>query len=114
MIFLQEFIEENRLDPSYKVFVILMQPLETLKRYTVFMHKYLRTKTYLERNDPHLWEKLRKYLIDLRGGSSTEAACGDTGRIGSQSNAISPGTNRQSGNEESKNATVKTVDENSV
>ncbi len=47
-----------------------MQPLESLKRYTVYMHKYLRTKTYLEYDDPELWDKLTKYLTDLRNKST--------------------------------------------
>ncbi len=61
-----EFSEENRLDPAYKVFFILMQPLASLKRYTVYMHRYLRTRTYLEHTDPNLWEKLSQYMNDLR------------------------------------------------
>lgn len=76
--FSQEFIEENRLDPAYKVFVILMQPQNTLQRQTVFINKYLRTKTYLEHNDPDLWEKLRKCLADLRG-ESAEVKNADSG-----------------------------------
>ena len=40
-------MEENRIDPAYKLFVILMQPQGTLKRYMEYMDKYFRSKTYL-------------------------------------------------------------------
>lgn len=49
-----------------------MQPLESLKRYTVYMHKYLRTKTYLEHNDPDLLDKLAKHLGDLQSESTQQ------------------------------------------
>ena len=59
------FMEENKKDQAYKLFVILMQPQETLKRYTAFMDKYFTRKTYLEKDDPELWDKLVKYLKEL-------------------------------------------------
>ena len=59
-------MEENRIDPAYKLFVILMQPQATLKRHTAYMDKYFRSKTYLHKNDPHLWKKLTKYLTEVK------------------------------------------------
>ena len=60
------FMEENRKDTAFKLFVILMQPQETLKRYTAYMDNYFTTKTYLKKDDPELWNKLVKYLKELK------------------------------------------------
>ena len=59
-------MEENRIDPAYKLFVILMQPQETLKNYTAYMDKYFRSKTYLQKDDPQLWMKITKYLTEVK------------------------------------------------
>ena len=59
-------MEENRKDAAFKLFVILMQPQETLKRYTAYMDKYFTSKTYLTKDDPELWNKLIKYLKELQ------------------------------------------------
>ena len=59
-------MEENSKDPAYKLFVILMQQQETLKHYTAYMDKYFRNKTYLKRDDPHLWSKLTNYLREVK------------------------------------------------
>ena len=59
-------MEENRKDPAFKIFVILMQPIETLKNYTSYMDKYFTRKTYLNKDDPDLCKKLAKYLKELK------------------------------------------------
>ena len=59
-------MEENKRDPAFKLFVILMQPHETLKGYTAYMEKYFRSKTYLTKDDPELWNKLIKHINELR------------------------------------------------
>ena len=43
----------------------MMEPRETLKRYTAYMDKYFRSKTYLNKDDPQLWTKLITYLRDI-------------------------------------------------
>ena len=53
-------------DPVSKLFVILMQPQETLKRCTAYMDKYFRRETYLTKDDPDLWIKLIRYLKELQ------------------------------------------------
>ena len=59
-------VEESNKNPAYKLFVILMQPQETLTRYTAYMDKYFRSKTYLHKDDPKLWTKLKKYLTEVK------------------------------------------------
>ena len=59
-------MEENKRDPAFKLFVILMQPQKTLKGYTAYMDKYFRSKTYLTKDDPELWKKLINYLGELK------------------------------------------------
>ena len=59
-------MEENRKDPAFKLFVILMQPQETLKRYTAYMDNFFTSKTYLNKDDPDLCNKLIKYLKELQ------------------------------------------------
>ena len=60
------FMEESSKDPAFKLFVILMQPKETLKRYTAYMDQYFTRKTYLKKDDPELSNKLIKHLKKLR------------------------------------------------
>ncbi len=62
----QECVEESKKDPMYKLFVILMQPLETLQNCTEYMEQYFRNKTFLDRNDPQLTGKLVEYLRELQ------------------------------------------------
>ena len=59
-------MEENRIDPAYKLFVILMQPQATLKHYTAHMDMHFRSKTYPHKDDPHLWNKLTKCLTEVK------------------------------------------------
>ena len=59
-------MEGNRKDPPYKLFVILIEPQVTLTHYTAYMDKYFRSKTYLHKDDPNLWTKLTKYLIEVK------------------------------------------------
>ena len=66
----QEFnlcLVEHNNDEAFKLFVTFMQPVEQLKRLTPAMDIFLKTTTYLERHDPQLLDKLKGYLVKLRG-----------------------------------------------
>ena len=65
ILLFQQCMERNRIDPAYKLFVILIEPEETLKRFMANMDKYFRSKTYLLKDDPHLWTKLTKYRLKM-------------------------------------------------
>ncbi len=54
--------EHDKLDPSFRLFVILMQPKETLKNCTVYMENFFRNINYLEWDDQILWVKLDQQL----------------------------------------------------
>ncbi len=62
----EECMEEAKKDPRYKLFVIMMQPHETLENCTDYMNKYFRQKTYLDKDDPNLYEKLVEGLKELQ------------------------------------------------
>ncbi len=53
---------KNRRDPTYTLYVILMQPRESLHNLTPYMKKFFRNNTYLERDDKDLWTKLDKCI----------------------------------------------------
>ena len=59
--FEQCFIE-NMNDPAFKLFLIMMQPADTLEHLTEYMTSFISQKTYLERDDPDLIEKISDYL----------------------------------------------------
>ncbi len=60
----EECMEECRKDSNYRLLVILMQPVEILQKekLTSYMKAFLRSKTYLERKDSKLWDKLEELL----------------------------------------------------
>ena len=49
-------------DPAFKLFVIMMQPVENLKKASEYMESFFTHKTYLERGDPELFRKIGDYL----------------------------------------------------
>ena len=53
---------EHMKDPAFKLFVILMQPAEQLHGTSEYMKSFFESKTYLERDDPKLYEKIGNYL----------------------------------------------------
>ena len=64
-IFNSCLVEHNN-DNAFKLFVILMQPIEEL-HLTPEMDRFLNTTAYLERHDPQLVEKLKDHLAHLQG-----------------------------------------------
>ena len=53
---------ENMKDPAFKLFVVLMQPADTLNITNEYMNSFLTKKTYLERDDPKLFKRIAEYL----------------------------------------------------
>ena len=53
---------ENMKDPAFRLFVILMEPVENLENISEYMKSFFEKKTYLLRNDPQLFQKIREYL----------------------------------------------------
>ena len=49
-------------DPSFKLFIIVMEPVGILTDMTPNMKKVLKEQTYLELQDPDLFTKLSRYL----------------------------------------------------
>ena len=59
--FEQCYMEQMK-DPAFKLFVIMMQPVENLEYISVYMESLFSHKTYLTRNDPNLFPKIANYL----------------------------------------------------
>ena len=59
--FEQCYMEHLR-DPAFKLFVIMMQPAETLENTSTYMDSFFDQKTYLEINDGKLFRKISNYL----------------------------------------------------
>ncbi len=59
-------MEESSKDPAYKLLVVMMQSKDSLKHYTAYMDKYFRSKTFLNRDDPKLLDKIKKYLTEVK------------------------------------------------
>ena len=57
---------ENMKDPEFNLFVILMQPANTLENISPYIQTFFDTKTYLEVNDPKLFPKLAIHLENAR------------------------------------------------
>ena len=53
---------EHMKDPAFKLFVIMMEPVEELKGTSQYMKSFFESKTFLERNDPKLFNKIGNYL----------------------------------------------------
>ena len=60
--FEQCYIEHMK-DPAFKLFVIMMQPIEQLNGTSEYMKSFFDNKTYLERDDPKLYQKIGEYLL---------------------------------------------------
>ena len=57
---------EHMKDPAFKLFVIMMQPVEELNRTSEYMKNFFYSKTYLDRDDPKLYEKIGDYLSRVK------------------------------------------------
>ena len=57
---------ENMKDVAFNLFVIMMQPVETLVNISPYMKTFFVNKTYLHVNDPDLFTKLARHLENAR------------------------------------------------
>ena len=57
---------ENMKDESFNLFVIMLQPADTLANISPNMKTFFANKTYLDVNDPELLLKLAKYMEDVK------------------------------------------------
>ena len=57
---------ENMKDAAFNLFVIVMQPVETLVNISNYMKIFFETKTYLQVDDPELFIKLATHLENAR------------------------------------------------
>ena len=53
-------------DTAFKMFVIMRQPVNILENLSQYMESFFTTKTYLDANDPVLFDKITKYLIWIK------------------------------------------------
>ena len=57
---------ENMNDPAFKLFVIMMQPADTLQNLTESMKSFFAQRTYLEEDDPSLFQKIAQNLTEVK------------------------------------------------
>ena len=57
---------ENMKDPAFNLFVIMMQPADTLVNISNYMKTFFTNKTYLQVDDPELFAKLAAQMENLR------------------------------------------------
>ena len=53
---------ENMKDPAFKLFVILMQPVDTLTIKNEYIKSFLTKKAYLKKDDRRLFKKIANYM----------------------------------------------------
>ena len=53
---------EHMKDPAFKLFVIMMEPVENLEHISVYMERFFSQKTYLLKDDPSIFKKIAAYL----------------------------------------------------
>ena len=69
---------ENMKDAAFNLFVIMMQPADTLVNITLNMKTFFHTKTYLQKDDPDLSIKLATLLENTRKPENDDA---DNGKM---------------------------------
>ena len=57
---------ENMNDPAFQLFVIMMQPADTLERLSESMKTFFAQRTYLEKEDPNLIQKIAADLTEVK------------------------------------------------
>ena len=64
-----EFMEcflENAVDPAFRMFVIMMEPEESLQNTSIYMKKFFTKTTYGLPSDPKLFYKIGKLLMEIQ------------------------------------------------
>ena len=64
---------DNIIDAAFRLFVIMMQPADTLVNISNYMNSYFNTKTYLKVNDPEVSTKLAAHLDNGRHPENVDA-----------------------------------------
>ena len=67
---------EHMNDPAFKLFIILMQPVESLKNLSECMKQYFVQETYLQKDDEKLFTKIASYLTLVKQPKDDEDASG--------------------------------------
>ena len=57
---------ENMKDSAFRLFVILMEPVENLENISEYMKSFMNRKTFLLRYDPQLFQMIGKYLQTVK------------------------------------------------
>ena len=57
---------ENMKDSAFRLFVIMMQPVENLENVSEYMNSFFEKKTYLLKDDPQLFPKIGEYLEGVK------------------------------------------------
>ena len=64
---------ENMKDAAFNLFVIMMQPADTLVNISPYMKTFFETKTYLQKGDSELFTKLAALLDEARQPANDNA-----------------------------------------
>ena len=67
---------EHMNDPAFKLFIILMQPVESLKNLSECMKQYLVQETFLKKDDEKHFTKIASYLTLVKQPKDDEDASG--------------------------------------
>ena len=67
---------EHMNDPAFKLFIILMQPVESLKNLSECMKQYFVQETFLKNDDEKLFTKIASYLTLVKQAKDDEDASG--------------------------------------
>ena len=57
---------ESAMDSAFRMFVIMMEPEELLEHKSIYMKKFFRETTYGTPNDPDLFSKIGKLLVETK------------------------------------------------
>ena len=57
---------ENAHDPAFRMFVIMMEPEESLQNKSIYMRRFFTNTTYGMPTDPKLFNKIGKLLAEIR------------------------------------------------
>ena len=68
---------ENLEDPAFRLFVIMMQPVDSLKKTDEYMKSFFASKTYLEKDDPKVFERIAQYLYNVKQPQKNGAQLGE-------------------------------------
>ena len=67
---------EHMKDPAFKLFIIVMRPVDSLKNLTECMKQYFVQETYLKKDDEKLFTKIASYLTLVKQPKDDEDALG--------------------------------------